>query len=103
MLVNDEKVMHFTAIRENAVKPGLDPLVNEDFAELVRIRHRDLPFMPMLWSGMMPQPKTLFRIPLSPHTIHSNPSEMTSHLDHLRAPRKKQFLCSQLDHIAYFS
>tara|TARA_B100000927_G_scaffold61792_1_gene48396 strand:- start:1226 stop:1441 length:216 start_codon:yes stop_codon:yes gene_type:complete len=42
MLVNDEKVMHFTAIRENAVKPGLDPLVNEDFAELVRIRHRDL-------------------------------------------------------------
>jgi RNA polymerase sigma-70 factor (ECF subfamily) len=42
VLVNDEKVMHLTAIRENAVKPGLDPLVNEDFAELVRMHHRDL-------------------------------------------------------------
>lgn len=34
--------MHLTIIRDNAEKSGLDPLVNEDFAELVRMHHRDL-------------------------------------------------------------
>lgn len=42
MLVNNDKVMHLTTIRDNAQKPGLDPLVNEDFAELVTMHHRDL-------------------------------------------------------------
>jgi len=34
--------MHLVAIRENVEKFGLDPQVDEDFAELVRLHHRDL-------------------------------------------------------------
>lgn len=34
--------MHLIAIRENAEISGLDPRVDEEFAELVRLHHRDL-------------------------------------------------------------
>ena len=34
--------MHLIAIRDNAEMPELDPRVDEDFAELVRLHHRDL-------------------------------------------------------------